>query len=244
MIKVVAINGSPRKSRGLTAMVLTPFVEGLTEMGAEVELFFASKLKVKPCVCSEMQCWYESPGECFIQDDMQMLYPKLKAARILILATPVYIPLPGDMQNVINRLCPLLQPYLELRDGRTRARFHQDVNIQKIVLVSTGGWWEKENMSTVVQIVEELAANASVEFSGALLRPHAFLMQKDKKLTEEGEEILRAAREAGRQLIRDGKMSQETLDIISSALITEAELRRRYNKFFGGLNDSIERTQQ
>jgi multimeric flavodoxin WrbA len=230
MIKVVAINGSPRKARGDTAMVLTPFVEGLTEMGAEVELFYASKLKVKPCVCGEMQCWYESPGECFIQDDMQILYPKLKAAEILVIATPVYIPLPGDMQNVINRLCPLLQPYLEFRDDRTRARFHQDVSIQKIVLVSTGGWWEKENMNTVVQIVEELAANASVEFSGAILRPHAFLMKKDGKITKEGEELLRAAREAGRELIRDGKISQGTLDIISSPLITEEELRQRYNQ--------------
>ena len=197
MKKVVAINGSPQKGKGNTATVLTPFIQGLTESGADVELFYASQLKVKPCACGGMQCWYETPGECCINDDMQLIYPKLKAAEILIIATPVYIPLPGDMQNVINRLCPLVEPYLEYRQGRTRARFHQDVNIQKMVLVSTGGWWEKENMSTVVRIVEELAENASVEFGGAILRPHAFLMKKDGIVTEEGEEILSAVRKAG-----------------------------------------------
>ncbi len=230
MTKAVAINGSPRKAKGNTAIVLTSFVQGLTKSGADVELFYASKLKVKPCACGEMRCWYEAPGECCIKDDMQPIYPKLKAAEILILATPVYIPLPGDMQNVINRLCPLIEPYLGYRQGRTRARLHQDVKIQKMVLVSTGGWWEKENMGTVVRIVEELAEDANVEFGGAILRPHAFLMKKDGIVTEEGEEILSAVEKAGNELIDIGKMSQETLEFISRPLITEEELRQRYNQ--------------
>jgi multimeric flavodoxin WrbA len=230
MIKAIAINGSPRKEKGNTATVLSSFIDGLTECEVDTGLFYASKLKVLPCACGGMQCWYESPGECCNRDDMQLLYPKLKAAEILIIATPVYIPLPGDMQNVINRLCPLVEPYLEYREGRTRARFRQDVNIRKIVLVSTGGWWEKENMSSVVRIVEELAENASVEFGGAILRPHAFLMKKDGKITKEGEEILGAVRRAGKELIQEGKMSQETLDVVSRPLITEEELRQRYNQ--------------
>jgi len=231
MVKAVAINGSPRKGKGNTATVLTSFIEGLTEYDTDVELFYASILKVKPCACGGMQCWYESPGECCIKDDMQLLYPKLREAEILVIATPVYIPLPGDMQNVINRLCPLVEPYLEFRNGRTRSRFRKDVKIKKFILVSTGGWWEKENMSTVVRIVEELAENSSVEFGGAILRPHAFLMKKDGKVTKEGEEILSAVKNAGRELIRDGKMSEETLEIISRPLITEEELRQRYNQW-------------
>jgi len=140
MSKAVAINGSPRMEKGNTAMVLTLLIQGMMDAGSDVELFYASRLKVKPCTCGEMYCWYKRPGECFIKDDMQLLYPKLKEADILILATPVYIPLPGEMQNVINRLCPLVKPFLETRERRTRARFHEEVEIQKIALVSTGGW--------------------------------------------------------------------------------------------------------
>jgi hypothetical protein len=99
------------------------------------------------------------------------------------------------------------------------------------MLVATGGWWEKENMNTVIQIVEELADNGSVEFGGAILRPHAFLMEADGKLTEEGAEILRAVKKAGRELIQNKKISQETLDFISHPLITEPELRLRYNQW-------------
>ena len=117
MTKAIAINGSPQMEKGNTAMILSPFAQGMMDAGADVEIFYASRLKVKPCTCGEMYCWYKKPGECFIKDDMQGLYPKLKEADILILATPVYIPLPGDMQDIINRLCPLLKPLLEKRHG-------------------------------------------------------------------------------------------------------------------------------
>lgn len=230
MIKAVAINGSPRKEKGNTAMILTPFIQGLTDAGAEVELFYASRLKIKPCACGSMQCWYDTPGECCINDDMQMLYPKLRAADILVLATPVYIPLPGAMQMVINRLVPLVEPYLESRQGRTRARFHKDIKIQKIILVSTGGWWEKENFGTVVRIVEELAEGASVEFGGAVLRPHAFMMKVDGTFTKDGKTVLDVVRRAGNELINNGEMNQETLEMISRPLISEEELRHRYNQ--------------
>ncbi len=232
-MKVIAINGSPRMEKGYTALLLSSFIQGMTDAGAEVKLFYARRLKIKPCTCGQMYCWYEKAGECCIQDDMQLLYPQLREADILVLATPVYIPLPGEMQNFINRLCPLIDPTLENREGRTRARFHKQVKISKIVLLSTGGWWEKANFETVVHITEELAKGASVEFAGALLRPHAFLMKEKGKLTQDGEAVLNAVKRAGHELVKEGGMNKETLEIISRPLISEEELRHRYNDELG-----------
>ena len=230
MVKVLAINGSPRKDKGNTAAVLSPFIQGVIDAGAEVELFYASKLNIKPCTCGSMYCWNDSSGDCCIDDDMKLLYPKLRKADILILATPVYIPLPGDMQNVINRLCPLIEPLLEYRQGRTRARFHKDVRIQNIVLVSTGGWWEIQNFGTVVQIVKELAEAASVEFGGAILRPHAFAMKQEGKYTKDGEEILEELRKIGSEFIHEGVMNHKSLKMISRPLISQEEFWHRYNQ--------------
>jgi len=103
------------------------------------------------------------------------------------------------------------------------------VAIRQIVLVSTGGWWEKENIDTVLRIARELAEDASVPFAGALLRPHASRMKQGGKLTPDGEAVLCAAGRAGRELIREGRMRQETLNAVSCPLIAEEELRRRYN---------------
>ena len=204
-------------------MVLNPFIEGMMGAGSDVELFYSSRLKVKPCSCGTMYCWTRMPGECCIKDEMELLYPKLKEAEILVLATPVYIPLPGDMQEVINRLCPLLDPALEFRKGRTRAIFRKDVRIRTIALVSTGGWWEKGNFGTVVRIVKELAEDTSVKFAGAVLRPHADYMRRDGELTQDGRAVLNAVRRAGSQLVKNGVMKRETLATISRPLVSRAK---------------------
>jgi len=225
MTRVVVINGSARMEKGNTARVLAPFLDGMREAGAFVELFYAKRLNVKPCT-GEFYCWNRKPGACYQEDNMQMLYPKLRKADILVLATPVYIPLPGEMQNLINRLCPLIEPILTWRDGRTRAKFHDNVKIRKIVLVSTCGWWEMGNFGTVLRIAEEIAKGVSVDFAGAILRPHAYLMVEKK---EKAKKVTEALRKAGYELVKKGRMSKSLLEAISQPLISEEEYRHSLN---------------
>jgi len=217
LTKVVAVNGSPKMEKGNTAKILTPFLEGMKDAGASVELFYAKRLNVKPCA-GELYCWNKNPGQCHIDDDMRSIYPKLANADILVLATPVYIPLPGEMQNFLNRLVLLLDPVLKKQKGRTRARFRTDVKISKIVLVSSSGWWEMGNFGTVVRIVEEFAKDADVEFAGALLRPHSSYMTENR---EKAEKIFEAAKQAGNQLVKEGRMSKRFLKIIGQPFISE-----------------------
>lgn len=219
MYKVFAINGSPRQDKGNTQMVLSPFLQGLEENGADVQLFYARQLLIKPCTCGNMFCWNRTPGECIIKDSMQEMYPLLKAANLLILATPKYIPFPGGMQNFINRLCPLLMPRLELREGHTRAEFRKDVRIEQIVLVSTGGWWEWGNVDCVQSVVKELAAVANVKFGGTIFRPHAQAMREGGEISGNGRAVLAAVKQAAYELINEGEMKPATLAEISQPLI-------------------------
>ena len=236
MVKLVAINGSARMEKGNTARVLEHFLDGVRDAGALVELFYAKRLNVGPCT-AEFYCWNEKPGQCYQEDDMQLLYPKLREADILVLATPVYIPLPGEMQNLINRLCPLINPVLSWRGGRTRALFHGDVKIRKIVLLSVCGWWEIGNFGTVVRIAEELAKDVDVDFVGPILRPHAYLMaQNSKKATE----VVKALREAGYELVTKGVVSRSVLDMISQPLISEEEYRKDLNDDYDRVKNKLD----
>ena len=225
MGKVIAINGSARMEKGNTALVLAPFLDGMKQAGASVELFYAKRLNVKPCT-GRLFCWHKNPGQCYIEDDMQMLYPKLRQADILVLATPVYLPLPGEMQNVMNRLVPLIEPILEFKDGRTRAKHHKEVSITKIVLVSVCGWWEMGNFNTLLHIVEEIAKNMDCEFSGAVLRPHAYLLKTESEKTKQ---VIDALKQVGFGLVNSGVMSKDLLGIISQPLISEKEYRHDLN---------------
>ena len=227
MLNVVAVNGSPNKEKGRTAMILTPFLQGLEDLGATIDLYYASQLKVNPCSCGRLYCWNEKPGQCILQDSMQALYPKLRNANLLVLATPIYIPLPGELQNFINRLTPLLEPDIKFREGRTRAHMRADVLIDKMILVASGGWWEKENFDTVIRIVEELAAVSSVTFGGAIIRPHSQRMRKGGQLTKDGEEVDSAIRTAAHELIELGDIKGETLEAIQRPLVSREAFFQR-----------------
>ncbi len=232
MARVLAVNGSPNADKGKTEKILAPFLDGMKDAGASVSKFYTKQLVIRPCT-GEFICWNKRPGECHIQDDMQLLYRSLHKTDILVLATPVYIPLPGEMQNFLNRLLPLIDPYLSFKKGRTRAVFRPDVSIKKIALVATSGWWEMGNFGTVLRISRELAADVNTRFAGALLRPHAYEMAENP---EKSKEIIEACHKAGLELIKEGKIARSTLSVISQPLISEEEYRRSNNDDWERIN--------
>ncbi len=115
---------------GNTAMILNPFLEGMKEAGANVELFYTRKLKIGPCN-GDMSCWFVNPGTCGQKDDMQMLLPKFKEADVIVWASPVYYAgMTGPLKNLMDRQLPL---HVKGEPGSKK---------QKAVLVSTCGAWE------------------------------------------------------------------------------------------------------
>jgi multimeric flavodoxin WrbA len=238
-MKVIAINSSPNMGAGNTALVLNPFIEGLSEAGAEVELFYTKKLKINPCQ-GELNCWLKTPGECFQQDDMAMLIPKLAEADLWVLATPVYVDgMSGTLKNLVDRTIPLLLPYIELRDGHCRHPRGEGIKNGQIVLVSNCGFWELDNFDPLLAHMKAIGKNVNREFAGALLRPHGAGMKSMIKKGIPLDDVFDAAREAGRQLAADGRMSPETLKIVSRELLPLEQYRQRDNQAFHRILDAL-----
>jgi multimeric flavodoxin WrbA len=218
-MKVVAINSSPKMDKGNTALVLEPFLEGMREAGAEVELFYTKKLKINPCQ-GESNCWFKTPGECFQQDDMQLLRPKLREADVWVLATPLYVDgITGPLKNLLDRLTPLAQPFIELRNGHCRHPERDGRQGGKLVLVSTCGFWEMDNFNPSLVYMTAVCKNLGREFGGAVLRPHASALRRMMEVGRPVGDVCEAAKVAGRQLIENGRMSPETLGIVSRELL-------------------------
>jgi multimeric flavodoxin WrbA len=217
-MKVVAINSSPKMGNGNTALILDPFLDGMRTAGAEVDLFYTKKLKINPCE-GEFSCWLKTPGECFQTDDMAKLLPKMRDADIWVLASPVYCNgLNAQMKTVLDRIIPMVHPFFELRDGHCRHPLRRELKVGKVVLVSNCGFWEMDNFNPVLTHMQYFCQNGA-EFAGALLRPHGEAL---KAMVEKGmpvSDIFDAAQEAGRQLVEDGRISLETLDVIGRELL-------------------------
>ncbi|MBL7166317.1 MAG: flavodoxin family protein [Dehalococcoidales bacterium] len=231
-MKAVAINSSPNMEKGNTAVILNPFLEGMKEAGAEVEVFYTKKLDIKPCQ-GEFNCWLKTPGECFQKDDMEWLRPKWYEADIRVLATPLYVDgMSGPMKNFIDRNIPGAQPFFELRDGHIRHPGRVAGHSAKLALVSNCGFWEMDNFDALVVHVEAMCRNMRCDFAGALLRPQGPAMKPMLAIGGLVDDIIEAARDAGRQLVRDGKMSPETLKTVGRDVMSRDEYIQIANQNF------------
>jgi len=240
-MKVLAINSSPNMDKGNTALILGPFLEGMKDAGTEVEIFYTRKLKINPCQ-GEFSCWVKTPGECFQKDDMQMLYPKLREADIWVFATPVYVDgISGPMKNLLDRVLPLVQPFFELRDGHCRHPLREGTKSGKIVLVSNCGFWEMDNFDPLLVHIKAACKNGSREFAGALLRPHGPALRAMMEMGMPVDDILEAAKKAGRQLVEDGGMSPETLNVVSRELMPLEAYAQTVNQRFQQALDALEK---
>lgn len=217
MMKVVSILGSPLMDKGNTAMILTPFLEGLKEGGADVDLFYTRKLNINACK-GDIGCWVKTPGKCVQDDDMQMLLPKLKDADIWVLATPLYMDgMTGPLKTIIDRSAPLALPFMEVYEDHNYHLMREPVQNGKIVLVANCGFWELDHFDPLLAFMKALCRNIRREFAGALLRPHGPSMRFVTSTPLQ--EVFAAARHAGRELAETDRISRELVDRVAQPLL-------------------------
>lgn len=86
-MKVLAINGSPRK-RGNTQMLIDEAAKEIRKVGIDVESISIADYDVRPCTGCE-RC-FKKPWDCPIRDDAVAVLRKMIAADGLLIGSPVY----------------------------------------------------------------------------------------------------------------------------------------------------------
>ncbi len=86
-MKVLAINGSPRK-KGNTQILMEAAADELRKAGAEVEMISVADLDVKPC--NGCRRCYQKLWDCPIGDDAIKILKKVAYSDGLLVGSPVY----------------------------------------------------------------------------------------------------------------------------------------------------------
>jgi multimeric flavodoxin WrbA len=85
---ILILKGSPRE-KGNSSLLAEQAAAGARDAGAEVESFDLQTLNIQPCTACE--ACHETPEEgCIIEDSMRELYPRLRRADGIVIATPIY----------------------------------------------------------------------------------------------------------------------------------------------------------
>ncbi|MDY6952688.1 MAG: NAD(P)H-dependent oxidoreductase, partial [Thermodesulfobacteriota bacterium] len=97
---VLGLQGSPRL-KGNTSTLLSEFLGEAERIGANTRSIDVSRKDISPC----QECGHcEQVGYCPIDDDMQQIYPLLRRADIIVMATPVFFYGPtAQLKALIDR---------------------------------------------------------------------------------------------------------------------------------------------
>ena len=117
---IVILNGSPRK-KGNTAALSAQFTKGAQEAGHTVTEFFLGEMKINGCKgCFGGHSSKDLP--CVQKDDMAKIYPAVRNADIVVLATPLYYwSMSGQIKTAIDRLFALEEGDGNLLRGHRKA---------------------------------------------------------------------------------------------------------------------------
>ena len=113
MLKVFAINGSPRKNFN-TATVLQKALDGAKEVAQNhsmeiqaemINLYDLHYTGCKSCFGCKL-LGGKSYGKCAIKDDLAPVFEKLADADVIIFGSPIYFSfITGEMRSFLERLC-------------------------------------------------------------------------------------------------------------------------------------------
>ncbi len=222
-MKILVVNGSPRGAAGNTAVLTKAFVEGAEECGATSETVYLAQKRIEHC-CGNFVCWLKTPGVCARQDDMAELLAKVRESDVLVYATPLYcFTVTSMMKAFMDRHIPLVQPFISVQDGISHHPSRYGPRTLKAVVISNCGFPEPSHFSGLKETFRQLlgqsrrtAAGMICCAGGELLRNPAF-----REMTAWYTD---GVRQAGREVVTDGQVSEATQALLDRSLIPDSKM--------------------
>lgn len=221
-MKVLVIKNSDSFLTGLD-LVLKHFITGMEQAGAECDVVNLNMMEIKACrICTE-DLTFDDRGRCNCDDDMQLLYPKLKETNNWVIATPFTGKIPGKLINFLDRLGPLF----------TSDPNHTEVEMNgNLALISSSANYESEIFKNLCEHFEDYSTIVSKKFLGCIERPHSSAIDYANTNAELLNEVLNAAEKLGKEYVENSEFSSDNLNSVKRALITKVEYEKMNEKLY------------
>ena len=236
IMKILAVQGSPRPKTSNTEVLLQEFLNGARSEGAETETIYLKEKNIHPCVGC-YTCWTKTPGICVFKDDMPELLVKVRESDVIAYATPLYIFNVSALTKAFQERL-LLDPHL-IKDGETYRHPKRYEWSPKMVLVSTCGFPEVSHFDALRHVFRHIEKSGNVQLVGELLVPAAELVLRQQFIKERAKGILQGAYQAGIELVRDGAVSKETETRIQQQIVSEDEMAGMANIWWDSHDQGI-----
>ena len=139
-MKILVLNGSPKRDKSDTMHVTRAFLEGMKETGAqEVEIINAVDKHIEYCTGC-FACMHNG-GKCIHDDDMKGILDKILESDLLVFSYPLYCyGMPAPLKAILDRVLPLSRMTMEKVGERYEHVGQADVSHLKYLMICGCGF--------------------------------------------------------------------------------------------------------
>ena len=216
-MKILVLNGSPKREKSDTMHITRAFLEGMEEAGAqEVEIINAVDKHIEYCTGC-FACMHNG-GKCIHNDDMKAILDKILDSDLLVFSYPLYCyGMPAPLKAILDRVLPLSSMAMEKVGERYEHVGQADVSRLKYLMICGCGFPNsKHNFEAAVAQFQMMFPDnrtiITIPESPMFNAPTADVVTKPR---------LALIRQAGSQYAGTGEIDASLLAQIQSPMIPE-----------------------
>lgn len=247
-MKITVINGSPKGREGNTNAMVTAFLKGAQKAGATTVNIFLSEKEIKHCRGC-FACWFDTPGQCVIKDEMSEIIAQGEGTDILVLATPIkYANISSMLKVFIERMLVLCNPYFEITPEGNRhpkktvaAEEQSSFYRAKLLMMASGALSTRDHFEVISQWVNKLAFYNHTEVIGEIYAPQGHILNnQETQLRPIIDNYLQLLEQAGQEFVTMNRMSEETAKSLEQNFIPNDIYVEQVNSLFDSLLCQLE----
>ena len=218
-MKILVLNGSPKKEKSDTLCITRAFLAGMREVGdQQVHMLHAIDLHIEYCTGC-FTCMHNG-GTCIHEDDMKAILEEILASDLLILSFPLYCyGMPAPLKAIIDRILPLSSMAMEKVGDRYEHVGQADFSHLRYLMICGCGFPNsRHNFEPAV-----------AQFRLLFPQGHTILTVPESPMFNAPEAAvvtvprLELIRQAGRQYAEQGEIEEALLSEITSPMIPEEQ---------------------
>lgn len=244
-MRILVLDGSPRKDVGCTMRVTRAFLRGLVREGEdELEIIHLADCRITPCRGC-LSCWGRTEGTCVIRDDdIPAIKARVLAADVVISSFPLYFfGMPGTVKLFTDRMLSMLSTYEGQRPvaGTSFHGIRPGVEGKKFIVVSTCGYAQTELVYD--PLLAELDIICGVGAYTAVLCPQGKTLN-EPTLRQKIDRFLVKYTDAGREFRETGALAPETVERLRKPPFSQRTFETLLSAFWaqeraGGKHDPV-----
>lgn len=199
-MKILGIVGSPRKN-GNTAMLIQTALKGAANLGAQTETLFLADYDYIGCTACE-SC--REGTTCAVQDDMQLIYPRLLEADAIVLGSPTYYYNVSAMVKAFIERCYCFN-FFDPEDRSVWTSLNEVLGLKYAVVIAVSEQHSSEDMGVTADVMKHSLQALGYRVIDTIKTMRAF---KAGEVNNDQRSLLEA-KSAGEKLVRQLKLREK-----------------------------------